>query len=553
MKKDNKNYNKKVKKRKNKINSFLIDNLDYELRPIQKLALNWIKEQVNSGKKYLFLDLPTGSGKSILANYAALFYLNEINNNAKFDIITNTKMLQNQYLKDFEYMSNLWGRSNYKCEQWGESCDHGNECNKNNKTKCEECPYEEAKSEWLDSKIGLTNFHILGLYSLFNSEILELRQSKVLIIDEAHLFEETINGFVTFILSKKVWRNLIVDNLDNEYEMVLARLENVDDIAKWIENTLIVDLEKSELKHRWQLTTVKEMKKWQEKVRNIKNIGELLSKLNKFLEDYKGKVSDWVTDRKIIKGDITWTIQPLWTGDILSQNVWKNYDLVIFMSGSIIDCNTFAYLNGIPSEEFSYLQQPSPFDVEKRPIYYYPLGKLSFYNKEASWDKFVPVIKQILKKYKGKKGIIHTNSYEFLQYIQRDIQDKRLLFVESDKREMVLKEHINCTEDTVLVSASMTEGVDLKDDLSRFQIIIKVPYPNLSSKVNQTRLKIKPSWYNLKTIQTLVQSYGRSIRNEEDYCDTFILDSCFGELLASQSSYFPQFFLNAIKKINTKR
>jgi Rad3-related DNA helicase len=546
-----KNFKKVVKKRDKKVKDLLFEFMDYKLRPIQEEAIEWSIKNIEDGKKFLALELPTGSGKSIYSQYFCKKYLERINGDAKFDILTNSKILQTQYVDEFTYIENLWGKANYECDTWNGSCEFGSVCNQTSKKKCQDCPYDDAKNKWLDGKISLTNFHLIGLYSLFNSEILDtLRKSDVLIIDEAHSFEEVINNFVSFVLGPKTWRGLIVNGRDSKYEFELAKFETIDEISRWIENVLINDLVFSEGYHRSMLPSLKG-KKVEEKVKAIKNITELKSKLKKFLEDYSNNTSEWVSDKKIIKGDVTWTIQPLWTGDILFKHIWHRYKHIILMSGTIIDGKTFSFLNGIPEKDFAFFSQPSPFDVSKRPIYYYPQGKLSYQHKESSWEKFVPVINKILKKYQGKKGIIHTNSYEFLEFVKKDIKDDRLIFVDPDKRDAKLVEHINREDDCVLVSASMAEGIDLKDDLSRFQIIIKVPYPSLNSKVNQIRLKNNSSWYSLKTIQTLIQSYGRSVRNETDWCDTFILDSCFGDILASNSKMFPKYFLDALKRIKT--
>ena len=49
-------------------------------------------------------------------------------------------------------------------------------------------------------------------------------------------------------------------------------------------------------------------------------------------------------------------------------------------------------------------------------------------------------------------------------------------------RDEVITKHIDSTEPTVLISPSLHLGLDLKDDLSRFQIIVKVPYGNLGDR-----------------------------------------------------------------------
>jgi len=60
---------------------------------------------------------------------------------------------------------------------------------------------------------------------------------------------------------------------------------------------------------------------------------------------------------------------------------------------------------------------------------------------------------------------------------------RRLIKTDPDlDRDEVITKHIDSTEPTVLISPSLHLGLDLKDDLSRFQIIIKVPYGNLGDR-----------------------------------------------------------------------
>ena len=41
-----------------------------------------------------------------------------------------------------------------------------------------------------------------------------------------------------------------------------------------------------------------------------------------------------------------------------------------------------------------------------------------------------------------------------------------------------------------------------------------------------------------------MQSYGRSIRNQEDWAETYILDSCFDQVLDKR---VPEYFKQALK------
>jgi ATP-dependent DNA helicase DinG len=70
-------------------------------------------------------------------------------------------------------------------------------------------------------------------------------------------------------------------------------------------------------------------------------------------------------------------------------------------------------------------------------------------------------------------------------------------------------------------------GLDLKNDLSRFQIIVKVPYPDLGDRWINEKRKINQQWYIWQTGLRLVQAYGRSIRSKDDWAITYVLYSGF--------------------------
>jgi Rad3-related DNA helicase len=127
--------------------------------------------------------------------------------------------------------------------------------------------------------------------------------------------------------------------------------------------------------------------------------------------------------------------------------------------------------------------------------------------------------------------------------------DDRLLFHETEDRNEILEKHLTSTKPTILVSPSMMSGIDLKDDLARFQILLKVPYPNISSNKIKSRQKSNSDWYVWKTIVDTLQAYGRAVRSDADYAEMYILDSNFSDLLKYNSHLIPEYMLNAIKQL----
>jgi ATP-dependent DNA helicase DinG len=104
------------------------------------------------------------------------------------------------------------------------------------------------------------------------------------------------------------------------------------------------------------------------------------------------------------------------------------------------------------------------------------------------------------------------------------------------------------SKDTVIVSPSMHEGVDLKEDLSRFQVILKMPFMSLGSYSIKRRCELYPEWYAYQTVLTLIQSTGRSIRSDTDKATTYILDTNFGWFHAKWRKFFPPYWTNSIVK-----
>jgi Rad3-related DNA helicase len=88
----------------------------------------------------------------------------------------------------------------------------------------------------------------------------------------------------------------------------------------------------------------------------------------------------------------------------------------------------------------------------------------------------------------------------------------------------------------------MMEGVDLFDNLSRFQVICKVPFPYLGDLVIKKRMENNKMWYPYMTAKSVIQSLGRSIRNENDYAVSYILDGDWERFYRLNKRMFPTEF-----------
>ena len=495
------------------------------------------------------------------------WYKKNVNRMARVDIITNSKILQDQYSGEYESICDLKGKENYECQSYSCSCAQGSEFNRLNKTSCESCPYSNARESYISGGISLTNFYLYILYAMYNPKLMESRDARVLIVDEAHEFDDVMSDFVSIKITEAIVKKF---KFSNEYE-IMKRLKGVTSIANYVEflkflaSEILTTIESMENGMSSAPRNVKEDKRDLKisKVLKTKNMDvkimqlatdlkQYQTKIEIFLKEYKENPNNWVLEtnynEKLRQKELS--LEPIWAYDYLDKYVFSHYDMVILMSGTILDKNLFCQLNGLDVTKAVYYSIRSPFNPKNRPIYYMPVGKMSYKSKEETFKRYIPYIQKLLDKYKNKKGIIHTNSFELAKWIEGSIKDSRLIFHDSTNKDEMLRFHKESDKPTVIVSPSMDTGVSFDNDDARFQIIAKVPYPSLGSQKNKLRQSNNPDWYSWKTVSGIVQMTGRPVRSNLDYADTIIIDGSFGDVIKHSSQFLPDWIQEAIKKIN---
>ena len=467
-------------------------------------------------------------------------------------------------------------------------------------------PKDWRPCEYFDQlNIALTSSHSIFNYSNFlaflpNTKTLYPRE--LLVLDEGHLLESEIVKFRGLSVSKRRWKRYIqnLELIDYGY----------DDLEKWIEflielernmlsligNTPLIELLalQRKLRHNQQEGAVKgergskltpESKKkrmmisasdlyesdeaiaqqYQEGISKISsaNISEELAadairdteRLTTTINSILSNPRNWIVSdiKKENYEVVKIELKPL---DIspYCRRVFEKCSKVLIMSATILNSKAFCRSVGlIPDNEVKFIQVKSDFPIENRPIYPLNIAYLNFNNLQLSEVKsnISKAIDNIMTIHRKDKGIIHTTSYEQLNFIKENIpQDnaRRLLVTDPEiQRDEVIQEHINSVKPTVLISPSLHTGLDLKGELSRFQIITKVPYPNKGDRWINAKRHVDEDWYYWQTALKLAQAYGRSIRSKEDWAKTYILDSAFGYFLNKNRNVLPKWFIQAIR------
>nr|MDQ2685246.1 helicase [Thermoproteota archaeon] len=219
----------------------------------------------------------------------------------------------------------------------------------------------------------------------------------------------------------------------------------------------------------------------------------------------------------------------------------------------ILNYKTYCKSIGLDPADVKFIQVESDFPIEHRVIYPLNIAYLNYSNLQSIdiMCKISMAVDNLMSTHKNDKGIIHTTSYEQLNFIKENLSkenSRRLLVTDPEiQRDEIISQHIVASKPTVLISPSLHTGLDLKDDLSRFQIITKVPYPNKSDRWTNAKREVDEEWYYWQTALRLIQAYGRSIRSKDDWARTYVLDSAFSYFVKKNRNVLPGWFIGAIK------
>jgi Rad3-related DNA helicase len=163
--------------------------------------------------------------------------------------------------------------------------------------------------------------------------------------------------------------------------------------------------------------------------------------------------------------------------------------------------------------------------------------------QESAYPQIASAIAKILSLHPDSKILIHTVSYALNTYLHDFLFigpfGRRLVTYHSAAEKQRAIDTYLYSEAAVLLAPSLDRGIDLPDDNCRVIVVCKIPFPSLGDKQISTRLHSKggQNWYSVRTIRSLVQMTGRGMRSEQDYCETYILDANFIELIWRKSKH----------------
>lgn len=521
-------------------------------------------------KRFVILELGTGCGKSAvgvtLARYLSAHggptYRETLDGDKEETTgtyaLTTQKILQQQYMDDFgpvsgrDLMRSLRSASNYQCRFYGDqSCAEsrrllkqlGKQLEGTEFFKCcrGSCPYTLDKQEFIESPLGITNFSYFLAETMYAKQLVP---RSLLVIDECHNIENELGKFIEVTFSERFARTTL--------GCKIPKLDTAAAVLSWIRlgykkalTTQMAEIEKKLESHF--------ASKGETGLGDLSGKYEMLDKhickVNRFLEVYNPQ--NWVMNTIRPKpGDERsgrkFEFKPVDVSPYGHEHLYRFGSRVVLMSATVVDKDTFCRSVGIDPNDTAFLHIASPFPVANRPIHYLGAGSMSKSTIDATLPKMLEIVEQLLELHKDEKGIIHCVNYRIAKHLADNLKSPRLLLHDSTNRDDTINFHLTSPDPTVLVSPSMTEGVDLADDASRFQILCKVPFPYLGDQVIQLRKNKNPGWYACQTARSVIQAFGRSVRNDSDHATSYILDSDWERFFKNSSQMFPEEFSAAL-------
>ncbi len=514
----------------------------------QKYILSQIESLIKSGHTQIIISAPTGIGKSHVAKAIA-------DTLGEAFIITSTKLLQDQYKSDFIELKSIKGKSNFECRQLmekshiedkarallkGLTCDKGRCIIKENGkivSSCEyreprgdgkQCVYYKQKDAGLAYNQTILNYAMYFYLKAYQSDLPGVDR-RVIIFDEAHTIENEVVRFIGY----DVWGSYLMETgLDQKN----FELESIDGMLDLLESLQVGY--KDMLQQNSKPNTPKEIMAQKRMEQRLDGIVAASREIRTNSQNFIMQEPEFDNQGSLRRVSVAPLDISRYTKELFDS------EIQVYMSATI-DKKNFSRIMGF--QDCGFIDVPkSPFLPQNRRIGFNNVARLSSRSPESDDVAVAKVINSIMSMHPDSRGLILTSSKYRCHSLQKRLspeQARRIQLAHSKNEDNstideVLKYHSEMPNG-VLLSSSLWQGIDLKGDLSRFQIIEKCPYPYLGDRRVKAKTQANRSWYIYQTIIKLLQGFGRSVRDSDDYATTYVMDSSVQSLLNQNRDMIP--------------
>lgn len=520
----------------------------FKPRRTQVEVLEWI-EKLPPHIRYILCEVPVGGGKSPLALNLSGYLVRGL---GSATVLTPQKILQKQYEDSFEphLIGSMYGKANYTCSPKRTNCDIGDTI----KPKCPSCPYRDNFNSAKAKPNVVLNYTIALLFSLIGVEF--IRSRKLMVFDECHTLENHLTEFLALTVSQYLCKR---------YGVTWKQPKDMPEAIAFIQERFLPGLATRIAETNQQ---VKDIHARAERGDTItKAEGELLKEYETMKDHYerldylsKTPMSELKEHYVYVPDKTFFKFKELYGARIFKSLIDPLADRFLFMSSTILDKDEYCKDLGIDPAQAAFISMDSEFPVENRPVVFMPTMKMTYGwdgpDKKAERKVMVDTIVELCRDHHGdQNGVIHTGSFVVANWLVKELRGRipQTIYEHSADSEMSRDECIKrFTADTpekkLLISPSVTEGLDLKGDLGRFNIIAKTPFPFLGDAWVKARMEKSSSWYNRQAMIAIIQACGRVVRGIDDWGNTYILDSAFFGLYNRIKRNIPKWWINGFQQ-----
>jgi Rad3-related DNA helicase len=532
----------------------------------------------------IILCAPTGTGKSIIGAVTAealTAIKGAPDSTVKSSIsITATNVLAKQYDATFKRLSDqrkyimIKGANNYDCSAlyepgkpenaeacaWYTMVQAGSEFESVIQQHCNKCEYLAVKKMKNAVRHLTTNYSYFFIDRMYTGKF---EDRDLLIWDEAHLINDLFSEHNAIYFSQKRIQAMAQEIADTvrltDLEITKILTSVAADCGK--KNKITESNYEAYVRAMWKVYRYARDQGVIAAERALRS-GQMnqYTKLTRFTKKYEGlacKIDDLfkygydhVFEYKEEEAAVS--IKPIFVGTMMEALQCASHNL--FMSATVSGPFMSKTLNLDP-ERTKFIKLPPTFPKENKDIVFFDPLSLS-YTSLQNPDVVTALRKNVAKIVRkhgvdeGERGIILTPSFKLQNEIVSELQPliktgdiKLFEHRQGEKLEHIL-DAFKAFKGTsaVLISPAMFEGVDLPGDLSRFQILVKAPFPSLGDKRMKFILDRYPELYEEITRMKMVQGAGRSVRSQDDYAVTYCLDKNGQRLFTSTNNIWKDEF-----------
>lgn len=555
---------------------------DFRFRKYQKETCIDVIYSFLTGTTNYILEAPTGSGKSITAMIIG-GVLSTYYQKRGYVLISDLSLIQ-QYENDInKYLYDEWavikGQENYKCDYNGLSfkigyCQQHNMKNYDDIPKCYECgadcEYLCARKKAQNMDMTVCTYQFWFTYqNMFNPTITNgFGERDFIICDEAHKLVDIVQSIYSIKLSNiernnvDTLKNMMPDSdamLGEEIQGYLGEIlrnnNSPEEIMRLLTKLrpLLTDyyiISRDNLKTVRKTASAKKLRAYMMASSWLMEYGDTI---DAFSSSIRGRMNKLVVTYTNNEKEEMMLLNSLDEKFLMNKYFYPHFTNCLYMSATIGD--PILYASNCHMENYKYSIVESTFDFSKSPIFYCPDYKMNFGMKEYSLPHIIEMCNTIANMFPWQRGCILTSSYDMSKRIQEGLNKKNksrvLLYTDSKSKREILEEY-KFNSNSILIGPSLFDGLSFDDDLCRFLVVAKVPYPDLKSEFVKRKAEDNYSWYAGQASLSVIQGIGRGVRSESDWCYSFIIDGCFDNLYHQTRRMYGNHISSRMIKVNEK-